>query len=395
MLRVSTAGESHGRGLAVVVEGLPAGLQIDRKYIDHQLKRRQKGFGRGGRMEIEEDKVVLVSGIRHGVTIGSPVCLFIENRDHEAWLETMNPEPVEGEIERIVKSPRPGHADLAGGMKYGHKDLRNVLEKASARETAARVAAGAICRKLLEEFNIKIYSQVIEIGGVKSSTFNSRLTAEMFEKAESSPVRCPDQEASLKMVEVIEEARQKGETVGGAFMVAADNVVPGIGSYVQPEKRLDARLASALMSIPAVKAVEVGDGIAGAGLLGSAVHDEIFYDPEEGIVRKTNRAGGMEGGVSNGEQLWARCYVKPIPTLRKGLFSIDIENWVPSRAAYERSDVCAVPAAAVVAEAMLAQVLVNEYVTKFGGDSLAQMKANFENYTTYLEKVWRWKRTLS
>ncbi len=391
MLRLLTAGESHGPALVAVLEGLPAGLLVTQSDIDKQLERRQMGYGRGPRMSIEKDRAMIISGIRHGKTLGSPVTLTIENRDHRNWQEIMDPELVgEG---REVKRPRPGHADLAGGMKYNHQDFRNVLERSSARETAARVAAGAICRKFLELFNIKIYSQVVAIGDVISSQRGQMLSSDLHQLADVSPVRCSDEMDSNRMMAAIDRAREQGESLGGSFEVAADNVPPGIGSYSQSDRRLDSRLAQALISIPAIKAFEIGEGIEASRQAGSSVHDQIYYSPTQGLYRRQNKAGGIEGGVSNGEQLVVRAYMKPIPTLYRALTSVNIDAWQAEEADIERSDVCAVPAASVVGEAMVCLVLANELLVKLGGDSVDEIISNYRNYEGYLEKVWKWKKT--
>jgi len=292
-----------------------------------------------------------------------------------------------------VKRPRPGHADLAGAMKYHHQDLRNVLERSSARETAARVAAGAICSKLLALFDIKIYSQVVGIGGVVSPSRGCPLTGELSARAEASPVRCPDEESSRRMVAAIDRARAEGESLGGSFEVAAVNVPPGLGSHVQSDRRLDSRLASALMGIPAIKAVEIGEGVLASRQGGSSVHDQIYFSESDGLYRRENKAGGIEGGISNGEPVWARAYMKPIPTLYRPLTSVNIDTWQEERADIERSDICAVPAAAVAGEAVMSLVLADELLIKLGGDSIDEITANYRNYEGYLEKVWRWKKT--
>lgn len=392
MLRLLTAGESHGPALVAIMEGLPAGLAVDHDEINKDLERRRMGHGRGGRMTIEQDQVRIISGIRHGKTMGSPVTLMIENRDHRNWKGIMDPDsPSAG---KEVRRPRPGHADLAGGMKYNHQDFRNVLERSSARETAARVAAGAICRKFLGLFDIKIYSQVVSIGGVTSPTRGHTLTPELHQLAEASTVRCPDDRASNQMIAAIDLARAEGESLGGSFEVGADNVPPGLGSYVQGDRRLDSRLAAALMSIPAIKAVEIGEGIEASQGLGSSVHDQIYYSADDGLYRRQNKAGGIEGGVSNGEQVVVRAYMKPIPTLYRPLTSVNTCSWQEEKADIERSDVCAVPAASVVGEAVVSLVLANEMLTKLGGDSVDEVVTNYQNYEGYLKKVWKWKKTL-
>ncbi len=403
-LRYLTAGESHGPSLVVVVDGMPAGLRVDREAIDRQLFRRQQGYGRGRRQKIEQDRVRILSGIRHGVTLGTPIALEIPNRDFANWAEVMGPDPLpEGrEVPRRVTRPRPGHADLAGGMKYGHRDLRNVLERASARETAARVAAGALARLLVEAFGLRLVGHVIMLGGVEAdrNLLAQRSVAELAEAAESSPVRCADPEASQRMVARIDELKAAGETAGGLFEVRVEGVPPGLGSYAQWDRRLDSRLAGALMSIPAIKGVEVGDGRASAALPGSRVHDPIYYRdgaegpqpppvpghfPAGGYYRATNRAGGMEGGVTNGAPLVVRAAMKPLPTLYRPLPSVDVEEKGPVEAAIERSDTCALPAAAVVGEAVVAWELAVAWVEKFGGDTVQEMEAAFAAYRSRLE----------
>jgi chorismate synthase len=343
-------------------------------------------------MLIEQDRAEILSGIRGNRTLGSPITLMIKNHDHQNWQGIMESGNVQNG--RQVVRPRPGHADLAGGMKYRHHDFRNVLERASARETAARVAAGAICRKLLEAFHISLYSQVLAIGDVVFSSGNQLYTPELQARVDSSPVGCQDQACAQDMMAAIELARAKGESLGGCFEVAAVNVIPGLGSYAQWDRRLDALLAAAVMSIPAIKAVELGNGIEAAQEYGSKVHDEIFFNPERGLYRQQNHAGGVEGGVSNGEEITVKGYMKPIPTLYQPLSSVNISTWQEEKAQVERSDVCAVPSARVVAEAMVAQVLAEQILIKFGGDSMAETIANYQSELEYLEKVWKWKRTL-
>ncbi|MGE5396658.1 MAG: chorismate synthase [Chitinophagales bacterium] len=392
MLKILTAGESHGPALVALIDGLPAGVPVDTGYINAQLKRRQKGHGRGGRMQLEDDQIEILSGIRDSLTLGTPITFIIRNRDHANWSDTMAAGPAGDD--RRVDRPRPGHADLAGGMKYGQHDLRNILERASARETAARVAAGAICRELLREFNIEIWNQVVAIGPVKSPLRGCSLDEDMRSRLESSPVSCPDPDTAQLMIEAIDKAREEGESLGGAFEVVASNVPPGLGSPFQADTRIDGMLAATLMSIPAIKAVEIGDGIEAAGDKGSAVHDEIYLDDMVGIVRYQNRAGGIEGGITNGETIVVRGYMKPIPTLYKPLTSVNMATWEAEKAQVERSDTCAVPAAGVVAEAVVGQILAREMMSKFGGDSLREMKANYRAYLDCIGKDWRWKRTL-
>lgn len=395
MLRFLTAGESHGAALVGIIEGFPAGIRIDIEYITRQLARRQKGYGRGGRMDIESDEVSIVSGIRGGYTLGSPITLIIENRDYSKWKDTMAAQGVTGGG-REVRRPRPGHADLAGGMKYFHADMRNVLERASARETAMRVALGALCRRFLKEFNLRIYSQVLSIGGVQAEPVPVDLKnlEPVMTRVDSSPVRCWDADKSAEMVREIDRAIEEGESLGGSFEVGILNVPPGLGSHVQWDRRVDGRLCWGLMSIPAVKAVEVGDGFANSSRRGSLVHDGIFYDKDRGLYRTTNRAGGVEGGITNGETVWARCYMKPIPTLRRPLASVNTVTWQQEKAQVERSDICAVPAAAVIGEAVMAWVIADAFLEKFGGDSLEEIRVNYRSYLEYLGKVWRWKETL-
>lgn len=385
-LELLTAGESHGKSLTVILLGMPAGLRVSIDRINRELRRRQSGYGRGERMRIESDVVEITAGVRGGVTLGSPIAMTIENRDWVNWEEAMSPEPggfSEEEAERrAVYRPRPGHVDLAGGIKYGHLDMRNVLERASARETAARVAAGAVAKQLLELFEVRIRSYVIRIGPVEAERSRFDL-----ERVESSPVRCPDPEAEAGMIEAIDRAEAEGDSLGGVFEVAAENVPPGLGSHVHWHLRLDTRLAAALMSIPAVKGVEIGLGFKAAELPGSRVHDEILYSPEKGLFRGSNNAGGIEGGISNGEPIIVRAAVKPIPTLKRPLRSVDLREKTACEAAAERSDVCVVPAAGVVGEAMVALVLADAMIEKFGGDHIDEMRRNFESY---MERVSKW-----
>jgi chorismate synthase len=378
--KFTTAGESHGRALSAIVEGLPAGLEIDVDKINHELWRRQQGYGRGGRMKIESDEIQILSGVRHGKTLGSPVAFIIENRDFVHWQEIMASEPVETEPKnpRIVKRPRPGHADLAGGQKFQAADLRDILERASARETAARVACGAFARQLLEKFGVEIKSHIIKLGKVPENPLQKNWE-EISAIDESSPLRCADGEVENAMIKHIDEAKTNGDTLGGIFEVVAKNVPVGLGSHTSWYEKLDGRIAQAFMSIQAVKAVEIGTGVENAGRFGSEVHDEIYYD-KGAFKRKTNRAGGLEGGITNGEELRVRGFLKPISTLRKALHSVDIDTKEESLAAFERSDITAVPAAGVIGEAMLAIVLANSMREKFGGDSLQEMMTNFKNY---------------
>lgn len=395
-LRFLTAGESHGKGLMGILEGIPSGLSLSSEDIDKELKRRQAGYGRGGRMKIESDHAEIISGVRWGKTIGSPVSLIIENRDWKNWQEGMSSdEKYAGAIPPVTR-PRPGHADLAGALKYSHKDIRNILERSSARETAMRVAIGAIAKKFLSEFGINIGSYVIQIGNIKwQKAIGNRQETELrktFNKAESSPVRCPDEETSNKMMELIDTAVKNGDTLGGVFEVFVTGLPVGLGSHIQWDKRLDGRLAQALMGIQAIKGVEIGTGFEIAERFGSEVMDEIFYEKAEGkeqeaigFYRETNHAGGIEGGMTNGMPIVIKAAMKPIPTLRKPLRSVDIITKEPFEAAYERSDTCAVPAAAVIGEAMTAIVIADALLEKFGGDSFEETKRNFKAYMEYLK----------
>lgn len=383
--KFTTAGESHGKALVAVVEGMPAGVSIDVGKINRELAKRQHGYGRGGRQKIERDAVEILSGVRHGKTLGSPIALKIENRDFVHWQEVMSSEKpvVEPKNPRIVTRPRPGHADLAGGQKFQTRDLRDVLERASARETAARVACGAFAKQLLENFGVEIKSHVVKLGSVPENPLRKSF-AEISAIGEDSPLRCADAESEARMIELIDRAKAEGDTLGGIFEVVASGVVTGLGSHVSWNEKLDGRIAQALMSIQAVKAVEIGDGVENAALFGSKVHDEIIF--ENNVFGRTgNRAGGLEGGITNGKELRVRGYLKPIATLKKSLRSVDIDTKQEDLAAFERSDVTAVPAAGIIGEAMLAIVLANSMREKFGGDSLSEMKTNFDNYRKSLE----------
>jgi chorismate synthase len=384
--RFTTAGESHGPGLVAIVEGLPAGLEIDPEALDRDMARRQLGHGRGGRMKIESDSVEVRSGIRHGRTLGSPVALLVANRDYENWEERMNPWPVDAEVEE-VHLPRPGHADLAGLLKFGHSDVRNVLERASARETAARVAAGGLAKAFLAALGVSIHSHVLQIGGV-SAPARAELDPEDFRDVDDSPVRALDAEAGDAMVAEIDRLRKANESLGGIFEVRAFGLVPGLGSHVSWESRLDARLAQALVSIQAVKGVSVGEAWDVAGRPGSEAHDEIFWTEERGYHRQTNRAGGVEGGMSNGESLFVQAALKPISTLTKPLRSVDTETKEPAEALRERTDSAVVPAAGVVGEAMVALVLARCYREKFGGDHIDDVLAALDAY----ERRIGWRR---
>src|SRR5258707_1558952 len=386
MFRFTTAGESHGRALVAIVEGLPAGLPIDIEQINHELYRRQQGYGRGARMKIEQDRVEIISGVRHGLTLGSPLAVMIENKDWANWDDVMSPGEIElpPEKSRRVKRPRPGHADLAGGLKYDARDLRNVLERASARETAARVACGALARQLLAHFGVEIRSHVIQLGGIPEKALELSFD-QIAAIPEDAPLRCADDEAQQRMIGLIDQKKGEGDTLGGIFEVIARGVVPGLGSHTAWDLNLDGRLAQAVMSIPAVKAVAIGAGTEASSLPGSEVHDEISYNEEtKEFIRASNRAGGLEGGVTNGEEIRVRGHLKPISTLRRALRSVDIDTKQEERAAFERSDITVVPAGGVIGEAMVALVLASAMREKFGGDSLGEMKRNFESYREQL-----------
>jgi len=438
-IRYLTAGESHGKGLTAIMEGVPANLELTAEYINNELARRQMGYGRGGRMKIETDTAEILSGIRFGRTLGSPIALFIENRDWENWQEVMSSESrvqsSEGSEPKTQNSkllpvtrPRPGHADLSGAIKYNQKDIRNILERSSARETAARVAVGSVAKRLLEEFGIKIYSWVTEIGGVGSSEFRVRSSeigwavptssiyyssliphpsslCSLFDKAEKSEVRCPDAAATEAIKKRIDEARNNGDSLGGIFEIVVSGVPVGLGSHVQWDRKLNARLSMVLTSIQAIKGVEFGLGFEAATRPGSEVHDEISYSGQwpvvsgqdekklttdhrqsaTGFYRKTNNAGGIEGGMSNGEDIVIRAAMKPIPTLYKPLRSVDIVTKEIFEATVERSDICAVPAASVVGEAVVAFEIANAMLDKFAGDSMEEMKRNYNSYMEYVK----------
>jgi len=385
MLRYLNGGESHGKGLIAVLEGIPSGLPLTASDINHDLSRRQKGYGRGGRMRIEQDRVEFWSGVRKGSTLGTPITLHVSNRDWENWKDIMSPEPGPPVTEKVVTCPRPGHADLVGAIKYNHHDIRNVLEKASARETAIRVAVGGVAKRLLAEFGMQVYSYTVEIGGVKASA-EGLTTEQAFQQAEASDVRCPDATSSALMVERIREAKHKGDTLGGIFEVIVTNPPLGLGSYAQWDRRLTGRLAMALMSIQAMKGVEVGMGFEAARRFGSEVHDEIFYDQKAGFIRGGNNAGGLEGGITNGQPIVLRTAMKPIATLYNPKKSVDIQTKEPVEATIERSDICTVPAAGVVGEAVVAYELAAAMVEKFGGDTLDEMRRNYDSYQAYVKQ---------
>ena len=381
-----TAGESHGPQLTVIVTGLPAGVRLDRDRINADLRRRQHGYGRGGRMKIETDEAEITSGVRGGETLGSPIAMTIVNRDFANWRGAMDPWEIdEAEAhKRRVHAPRPGHVDLAGGMKYDRTDLRDILERASARETASRVAAGAIAKDLLRAFGIEIRSCVVSVGGAGDPN-DAPTWDELGAVDDESPLRAVNRNHEAAMVAEVDRAKEAGETLGGTIVVAARGVPVGLGSYVQWTEKLDGRIAQAILSIHAVKAVSIGDGVAAAQRLGSGVHDAIHFDEQRRYHRTTNRAGGLEGGVTNGQDVVVRAYMKPISTLRRGLPSVDTETHEAHRSQWERSDVTAVPACGVVCEAMLAIILAAAMREKFGGDSLGEMKRNYEGYLAQLE----------
>jgi chorismate synthase len=385
-LRLITAGESHGPGLTCILEGLPAGLQVRQEDLNEDMARRQLGHGRGGRMKIERDAAEVTGGVRHGLTLGGPIALQVANRDYANWAERMSPWPVADDVAE-VHLPRPGHADLVGTQKYKQSDVRNILERASARETAARVAGGGLCKAFLRALGVAVYSHVVQITSVHAPIRERPLEPADFAEVDSSPVRCLDEEASSSMVREIDELRRKNESLGGVFEVQAFGLVPGLGSHVSWEERLDGRLAMAICSIQAIKGVTIGDGFAVAGLPGSQAHDEIFFSPERGYYRETNRAGGLEGGMTTGNPLIVRGAMKPLPTLTKPLRSVDIDTHEPAEALRERTDSCTVPAAGVVGEAMVAFVLADAYRRKFGGDHIDDV---LQAVRAYEERIgWR------
>jgi chorismate synthase len=388
MLRYFTSGESHGEALVAFLSGLPAGLAVDQDFLDRDLWRRQQGYGRGGRMKIETDKAHILSGVHHGITIGSPIAVLLENKDWKNWQESLPVAEGDPTKHKAVKSPRPGHADLAGALKYNFSEARYVLERASARESAARVAVGALAKLLLREFGIEVLSHVISVG---SASLENEVSWEQIKAVASQNeilLSCADPDTEQRMKEEVDKVLRTGDSVGGVFEVVAHNVPPGLGTYAQWDERLDAMLAAAVMSLQAVKAVEIGSGISAAASPGSQVHDEIGYEAKSRYTkfsRAHNNAGGIEGGVSNGEEIRVRGYLKPISTLRRPLQSVDFATREPVKAAYERSDVCVVPAAGVAAEAMVALTLARAALEKFGGDSVLETKRNFEGYIEQLK----------
>jgi chorismate synthase len=377
-LRWLTTGESHGPRLVAVVEGIPAGVPLLAEHVDEHLARRQRGYGRGGRMKIETDRVEFTGGVRGGETLGSPIAMTVVNKDHQSWLDRMSPGPMPATPEPLTR-PRPGHADLAGGLKYDRHDLRDILERASARETASRVAVGSVCRRLLEELGIDIFAHVISIGDVDAQRFDHSF-ADMKMMARKSDLACLDADAEQRMKEAIHAAAHAGDTLGGVFEVIATGVMPGLGSHTQWDRKLDGRLAQAMCSIQAIKAVEIGDGWQAARSRGSQVHDAIEYGKDRQLHRPTNRAGGLEGGITNGAPLVVRAAMKPIATLKKALPSVDVVSKEAFDAAHERSDICAVAAASIVGEAMVAITLCDAVLEKFGSDSLRELKRNVEGY---------------
>ena len=397
MLRFLTSGESHGQTLVAILDGVPAGLALDLERLDEALRSRQQGYGRGARQKIETDSADIVGGVRHGITTGAPLALLVRNRDWDNWRHVMSIGPIDLKspevIEQLQKKEitrfRPGHADLAGTLKFRHTDIRNVLERSSARETAARVAVGAVCEQLLERFGATLASHVIKVGDVPSSLDCSQMPlAELKGKTTASEMFCADEDSTEKMKATVKAAWQEGDSIGGVVEVLCDGLPVGLGSYTQWDEKLDGQLAQALMSVQAIKAVEVGDGVQSASLPGSQVHDAIYASGNGGLPfsRKTNHAGGIEGGMTNGARLKVRAYMKPIPTLRKGLASISFPEYKSDTAHYERSDVCAVPAASVVAKAMVSFVLARALLNKFGGDTVDDTEAAIEKYKQHCRK---------
>jgi len=380
-LKFLTAGESHGQGLLGILDGMPAGLEISEDYIGVHLARRQRGYGRGGRMKIEKDRAEIWCGVRHGESLGSPIGLIVRNKDWENWTKKMSVTPVKDEI-RKVTLPRPGHADLAGIQKYGFDDIRNVLERSSARETTMRVALGSVCRKLLEDVGIEVGGQVIQIHNVKDNSRSELSPNQLSELADASPVRCLDKNAEKNMIKTIDEAKAAGDSVGGIFRVVATGLPYGLGSHTQWDRKLQARISAVMMSINAFKGIEIGSGFSGAEKFGSEVHDEIGHDGEK-FTRYSNNAGGIEGGMSNAQSIILQMSMKPIPTLIKPLKSVDIQSKEKKDAHKERTDSCAVPAASIIAESMLCFVLADALLEKFGGDSMAQLKAHMQATAKY------------
>ena len=383
-MRYLTAGESHGPQLTTILEGIPAHLELSKEDINRELSRRQGGYGRGRRMQIEKDEVQILSGVRHGKTTGAPIALVVENRDWKNWTKVMGAEPIseeeEKDIKRKIARPRPGHADLNGAIKYGHRDMRNILERSSARETTVRVAAGAVAKKILKSFGIEVGGHVLEIGGVKAEETSYESVKDLQVRSEASPVRCLDEQASLKMMEAIDNAKKDGDSIGGIVEVVIEGVPIGLGSHVHYDRKLDAKIAAAVMSINAFKGVEIGIGFEAASRPGSEVHDEIIWDEEHGYRRRTNNLGGLEGGMTTGMPIVVRGVMKPIPTLYKPLQSVDIETKETFAATIDRSDSCAVPAASVVCEAVVAWEIAVALLEKFGSDQIDEIEENISRH---------------
>jgi chorismate synthase len=397
MLRFLTSGESHGQALVALLEGFPAGLAVDVDKINHELWRRQQGYGRGSRQKIEKDTAQILSGVRHGITTGAPIAMMIKNRDWDNWQDVMSTEAVDLEdpdiaakmAKKKIKHFRPGHADLAGTIKYGHDDIRNVLERASARETASRVAAGALCMQLLRHFGVKVGSHVVQVGAIRAEEVDFSDLDELEEKVLNSEMFCADADATEKMKETVKTTWSDGDSLGGVIEILADGLPVGLGSYTQWDRKLDGKLAQAVLSTQAMKAVEIGDGVGAAGRKGSEVHDAV-YPSQSGTLpftRKTNRAGGLEGGMTNGERLVVRAYMKPIPTLMKGLPSVSYPEFDAHKADYERSDVCAIAAASVVLKCMISITLADAFLDKFSGDSIPELEASVAHYRTQLKRA--------
>ncbi|AEN89062.1 MULTISPECIES: chorismate synthase [Priestia] len=387
-MRYLTAGESHGPQLTAIIEGVPAGLELTAEHINEDLARRQKGHGRGRRMQIEKDQVQIKGGVRHGETLGSPIALVVENKDFTHWRNIMGADPVDHdeEVKRQITKPRPGHADLNGAIKYGHRDMRNVLERSSARETTVRVATGAVAKQVLKAVGVNIACHVLEIGGVKAEKTAYESLTELQEKTEASPVRCLDEEAGQKMMKAIDDAKENGDSIGGVVEVVVEGMPTTVGSYVHYDRKLDSKLAAAIMSINAFKGVEIGVGFEAARRPGSEVHDEILWDEQNGYTRKTNNAGGLEGGMTTGMPIVVRGVMKPIPTLYKPLQSVDIDTKEPFAASIERSDSCAVPAAAVVAESVIAWELASAIIDQFGADRIQLIQENVKKHEEYAKQ---------
>ncbi|KPU56189.1 MULTISPECIES: chorismate synthase [Bacillus] len=389
-MRYITAGESHGPQLTVILEGVPAGLTLTSEHINKELLRRQKGHGRGRRMQIETDTVEIVSGVRHGMTLGSPITLSVKNDDFKHWTKVMGAEPISEkeskDMKRTITKPRPGHADLNGAIKYGHRDIRNVLERSSARETTVRVAAGAVAKQILKELGVEIAGHVLEIGGVQAKRISNLPIEEIQTITENSPVRCLDKEVEQEMMDAIDNAKSSGDSIGGIVEVIAEGMPIGVGSYVHYDRKLDAKLAGAIMSINAFKGAEIGVGFEAARQPGSKVHDEILWDEENGYTRKTNNAGGLEGGMTTGMPIVVRGVMKPIPTLYKPLASVDIDTKEAFQASIERSDSCAVPAAGVVAESVIAWELAHALVEQFGKDRMDLIQQNITQHNKYAKE---------